>query len=355
MSKSKTLAFDEASSGSDDDGDEEEATDAVADGGKMMMMPASDDEDESDSDDDDDDDDDGSDDGDSDHSDGSEPSDDDEKQKNGNARKDNDDDDNEEDLPLDERIEKKEQQGLAMQEIRKRKSRALKTAGERLATLKRKASNDNNNSNNNKEMTKKAKKSKHAPTEVSSKRADYYKRGVPKLNESGVGVEIGAHRYKPLDPRISNLHGHLDEEQFEQNYSFLEGIRNKEIKDLKKRVAARKVTGKKGNKMRKRIDMVGGSLEEDQEKIKSLQQQKAEFERRKMTRTAKQTVKRKIRDDVAEGKRGVYFLKRKEQRQLEMEAKLDLLRKKGGDKAVDKAIERRRKKNKSRDASRFVK
>mmetsp|Transcript_40334 Transcript_40334/g.62008 ORF Transcript_40334/g.62008 Transcript_40334/m.62008 type:complete len:363 (-) Transcript_40334:33-1121(-) len=362
MRKSKALEFDEASSDSDsdrDNSDEEPGSDDVGDARKMAMMPTSDssavDESDEDGDEDDDDDDD-----DSDSSHKVEARDDDgEKPSNGdNMNEDSDGDkSDEEDLPLHERIRNKEQRGLAMQEIRERKSKALKMAGKRLADLKRKKSSTNNqNTPTEKEVPKKkTKKSKHAPTEVSSKRADYFRRGVPKLNESGVGVEIGANRYKAVDPRTSNLHGHLSEEQFEKNYEFLEEIRNKEISALKKQIAARKVTGKKGTKIRKRLNMGGGSLAEDQEKLTSLKQQKAEFERRKIQRSAKQTVKRKIRDDVAEGKRGVYFLKRKEKRRLEMEAKLDELRKRGGEKAVDKAIERRRQKNKSRDASRFVK
>ena len=272
-----------------------------------------------------------------------------------------DDDDDEEDLlPIHERINKREQKGLEMRVIRERKTAALKMAGQRLANMKkkRKKEEEKNNSKgdgDDKKRYKKKKKSKHAPTEVSSKRSDFFKRGASSLNERGLGVDIGAHRYKPLDPRTSNLHGHYNEEQFETNYAFLEDIRNQEISQLKKRIHARKVTGRKGTALRKKLGgVVGGSIEEDQEKLMALKQQKAEFERRKIGRSAKHAVKKKLEGEVAEGKRGVYFLKRKEKRQLEQEARLEEIRKRRGSKAVEKAVEKRRKKNKSRDANQFV-
>ena len=58
---------------------------------------------------------------------------------------------------------------------------------------------------------------------------------------------------------------------------------------------------------------------------------------------------KKLQKEVAGGK-SVYFPKRKELKRLHLEAKFDELRKRGGDKAVDKALAKRRKKNKSKDA-----
>jgi ribosomal RNA-processing protein 36 len=257
-----------------------------------------------------------------------------------------------EDLPLHERVQRKEERGLSMHKSRERKSKALKVASKRLAKLKTEKADDDND---NGQPAAKRKKSKHAPLEVSSKRSDFYRRGAPRLNESGLGVDIGAHRYKPLDPRMSNLSGHLDEEQFERNYGFLGEMHNKEMKQLKKQIAARKVTGKKGKVLRHRFKgIAGASLEEDEERLKQMKQEKADLARRKLDRDAKTTVKRKIRDDVEEGKRGVYFLKRKEKRQLELEAKLEVIHKKGGDKAVEKVMAKRRSKAKSRDAGLFA-
>lgn len=352
-----TLAFDEASSGSDDsDSDDGTSSSVLSKASEVddeRKIATVDDDDSLSSD------------GDSSDSDSGSPesenesnnnTDDEElrKNKNGeNLRKElseSDDEGSDEDLPLHERVRRKEEKGLSMRKIRERKSRALEVASQRLAKLKQSKRGESVEI----QLSKK-KKSKHAPTEVSSKRSDYFKRGAPKLNESGIGIEIGAHKYKPLDPRTSNLSGHLNEEQFEKNYSFIEGIRNKEIAQLKKQIVARKVTGKKGQKKRRRLNISGGSLEEDQERLKQLLQEKAELKRRQLDRAAKQSVKRKIREDVALGKQGAYFLKRKEQRRLQLEAKLEEIRKRGGDKAVEKALAKKRQKNKSRDAGFFAK
>lgn len=277
-----------------------------------------------------------------------------------------DDDDDEADLPLQERIQRKEARGLSLQKQRERKRSALEIASERLAKYKKykkegvssqRPDNDSTGDDDGGPQKKK-KKSKHAPTEASSKRGDFYRRGAPRLNESGVGVEIGARRYKPLDPRTSSLSGHLNEEQFEKNYEFLQDMRTKEISQLKKKIVARKSTGKKGKRMRRQLDVsvADGSVEEDEDRLRQLKQEKADFERRKVVRAAKQSVKKKIQTEVEEGKRGAFFLKRKEKKQLEFEAKMEELRKqRGGHKAVEKALAKRRQKAKSRDAGLFAK
>jgi ribosomal RNA-processing protein 36 len=294
------------------------------------------------------------------------------------------------DLPLSERIRRKEEQGLSavLQQSRGRKSKALEVAAERLAaamqhkhklpetrskeegnSMKRKRGDGNDTVMGEDEATttahltqnRKKKKSKHKPTEVSSKRVDFFRRGAPKLNESGVGVEIGAHRYKPLDPRLSNLTGHFDEEQFQTNYAFLDEVRNREIGQIRKRIAARRTTGDKGRRLRKALGITGGdnggsgSLEEDEARLKALTQDRAALERSKVERAARQSVKRKIQEEVATGKHGAYYLKRKERKRLEMEAKVEEIRKRGGNKAVEKMLDRKRRRNKSRDAGMFAK
>lgn len=241
-------------------------------------------------------------------------------------------------MSLAERIKRSEQAGVNLKEKRKRRAEAVKKANERLASS---------------HTAKPKKSSKHAPTEASSKRQDFYRR-KPQLNESGIGIEIGAHRFKPKDPRISSLSGHLNIEQFEKNYAFIQEIREKEIATMKQRIAARKVTGRKGQKLRQRLGITQeGTLEMDKEELKRLQIEKAEFERNQIERQAKQTVKKKLQKEVAQGQRGVYYPKRKELKRMEMEAKFEEMRKRGGDSAIQKAIAKRRKKNKSRDAGLF--
>ncbi|KAL3907547.1 MAG: hypothetical protein SGILL_008827, partial [Bacillariaceae sp.] len=205
------------------------------------------------------------------------------------------------DLPLYERLRKKEEQGVNMRSARQRKSEALQLASQRLASYneeKKQAASgkDDGKSDSKASLIKKKKKSKHRPTEVSSKRVDFYRRGAPKLNESGVGVEIGAKRYKPQDPRVSSLSGHFNEEQFQTNYSFLEEMRNQEIGQVRKRITAYKATGEKGRRMRRKLGL-DGTLEEEETRLKSLTQQRADSERRNIERVAQQTVKRKIRDE----------------------------------------------------------
>ena len=60
-------------------------------------------------------------------------------------------------------------------------------------------------------------------------------------------------------------------------------------------------------------------------------------------------MKRTIRNEVAEGKRGAYYLNRKDQKKLELEARFEELKASGGDAAVDKAIAKKRKKNAKKD------
>jgi len=281
-----------------------------------------------------------------------------------------------EDMPLHERLLKKESRGRSkLMSRREQKSWALAEATKRLAAMKEgrksqkgkvtdgKGRDDESlkRSPSSKSYTTntkaKKKKNKHKPTEVSSKRADFFGRGARRLNESGLGVDIGAHRYKPMDPRLSTLSGHFDEDRFQNNYAFLEEIRNREIGQVRKRIAAHKATGNKGNRMRRKhgITQADGSqsstLEEDVARLKSLAQARADLERRNIDRAAKQSVKRKIREDVESGRSGVYFLKRKEQKRLELEARFEEIRKRKGEKGVEKILEKKRKKNKSRDAS----
>jgi ribosomal RNA-processing protein 36 len=274
---------------------------------------------------------------------------------------DDDEEDDEEDeaAPLAERIRRQSEQGISLKGPRERKSRARKIASERLAQLRNeKKTNEQSKSLESSTSNgvavsgdRKKTKSKHAPTEASSKRADFYRR-TPQLNESGIGVDIGAHKYKPRDPRVESLSGHLDVQHYEHNYEFLQDMRLKEVATLRKNIAARKAPGRNGQNRRRRMGLTndGGSLEADQEELKRLTQEKADVERAQVDRAAKQTVKKKLHADVAEGKHGAYFLKRKDMKRLHLEAKYEEIRKRGGDRAVDKVVAKRRKKNKSKDA-----
>lgn len=283
--------------------------------------------------------------------------------------------DDDEDLPLAERVAKRAQLGrryhdsntadrdedVGKKRLLERKNRAITLASERLRKARKGSRNHSDSSSvpsssdddssveestSNKGGQKKKKKSKHAPTEMSSKRRDFFARGRPDLNSSGIGVSVGANKYKPRDPRMVSLSGHLDDDVFEKRYGFLDEVQEAEIDKLKKRISAWKTTGKKGQKARKKLGLTQGSnaFESDQEELTRLLQERAERKKASLVRAAKRSVKQKIRADVASGK-GVYYPKRSELRKMELEAKFEEIRKRGGDEAVDKAIAKRRKKN----------
>jgi len=163
---------------------------------------------------------------------------------------------NEDDLhnvPLEERIWQRQEAGMSRNtrfDAKERKTRALQVASERLHQHKQQSS----------DPSEKKKKSKHKPTEASSKRRDFFQRGAPTLDSSGVGVGITSHLYKPRDPRImgatSKSTGALD-----KNYDFLQELRDDEIRKLKKQVAVRKLSGKKGQKARRKLGLQTGSLQ----------------------------------------------------------------------------------------------
>eukprot|EP00578_Thalassiosira_sp_NH16_P000409 CAMPEP_0181141272 /NCGR_PEP_ID=MMETSP1071-20121207/35737_1 /TAXON_ID=35127 /ORGANISM="Thalassiosira sp., Strain NH16" /LENGTH=422 /DNA_ID=CAMNT_0023228255 /DNA_START=1 /DNA_END=1269 /DNA_ORIENTATION=+ len=301
----------------------------------------------------------------------------------GSSDGDDEEDINQEDLPLSERVASRASAGRryyageddydgGKKRRAERKSRAIELATERLrdarkenGAFKSKAKRGNfegsddgsveeypslNESKD--EQSKRKKKSKHAPTEMSSRRRDYFARGRPDLNSSGIGVSIGANKYKARDPRMVSLSGHLDADTFDKRYGFLDEVQEKEIEHLKRRVGAWQKSGKKGQRERNKLGMTagGGSLDEDKEELTRLLQERAERKRADVVRAAKRSVKQKIKTDVAEGKRGVYYPKRSELKKMEAEAKYEEIRKRGGNEAVDKAIAKRRKKNLAKEA-----
>lgn len=204
-------------------------------------------------------------------------------------------------------------------------------------------------------MTTGKKKSRHVPTEASSRRYDYFQRGAPSLASSGVGEEATgvANLYKARDPRLgeSGLTGHFDQGAFEHNYAFLGELQQKDVQRLKDRIAARNVTGRKGAKARKRLGVTPDqSVEDDQEELTRLTQLHSNHTKSQRQREAKRTVKRKMRDEIASGQRTKeYHYKKKDWKRMELGAQYDQIKKKGGDAAVDKLLAKRRKKNLGKD------
>lgn len=205
----------------------------------------------------------------------------------------------------------------------------------------------------------KKKKSKHAPTEVSSRRSDFYRQNRHfNLNASGLGVTLGP-GYKPRDPRYSELLLATTEggaganaasaaaslERAERDYAFLHELRDTEIAQLERRVRARSLTGRKGHALRRRLGVTMNDDEEgatdDRARLVQLRRDKGEWERRQIDRDARKAVQTKLPP-------GRHVARRK-QKELLLEAKYEELRKRKGDQAVEKAVTKRLKKKKRRD------
>ena len=71
------------------------------------------------------------------------------------------------------------------------------------------------------------------------------------------------------------------------------------------------------------------------------------------TRIKRREVKKKLREGVASGKRGAYYLKKRDLKKLELGQKFDELNKKGGDTLIEKTLAKKRKKNMGK-ASNFM-
>jgi len=243
------------------------------------------------------------------------------------------DDDDEDHIPLEERLARKRNAGLpqkTLEDERNRKKMALAKARDNLLAA-------------SKELIKqtaiqKTKRvvSKHAPTEVSSSRKEYFRRGAPVLNSSGIGVEINKHKYKPRDPRYSNDNNNAAAAK--KRFAFLQDMIQSDIVKVKKRIAAHQATGKRGQRQRRKLKT---TLQNDQLELQHLLQQQS----MQIQSNVKLVAKQKVGNN--------YYPKRRELKRLELEAKFEEIRKRGGDKAVQKAMAKRRKKLKAKDAKYF--
>ena len=276
------------------------------------------------------------------------------------SEEDNQNDEKNQSLSLQERLQHQEERQSSMtttsalKHRRDRQKRAIPIAKERLQAFKKKQqkqtnndeeSNDSDSEDDGRKSGKK-RKSKHAPTEVSSRRKSRYNNRS--LNESGIGVQIGSNRYQPRDPRMSSLSGHLDAQQFEKNFGFLDDMQLKEVDTLKRKLRSLQKTGQKGRRERKKLgvtaDDTAGSL---QERLQQVQTAVARKNQDRLERQTKKAVKQKIHSQVAEGKGGMYFPKRQEMKRLHMEAKVEEIKKQSGKHGLDKYLAKKRKKQKS--------
>ncbi|KAJ8657918.1 hypothetical protein O0I10_006446 [Lichtheimia ornata] len=163
---------------------------------------------------------------------------------------------------------------------------------------------------------------KHSPMEVSSKRAVGRFREVVELNKP-----------KVRDPRFEKLSGHFNQDLFEKSYAFLDDYKKSEQDLLRQQI-------KKAKNPERR--------EELQQLLLKMTTREASAQEAKRKQQLKRERKKAEAELVKQGKTP-YFLKRSEQRKLELMDKYEKL----GEKNMDKILAKRRKKNAAKDHRRL--
>ena len=155
--------------------------------------------------------------------------------------------------------------------------------------------------------------SKHAPLEMSSKKAVSRRRDV-----------ISVPKIEARDPRFSNLSGQLNANQIAQNYRFLGDYRASEMRELKERIQGTRDLAVKA-RLKKQL-----AATEDQERA------------RKKVEDARAVVRehRKKEIEAVKGGKNPYFLKKAEIKKQVLVKTFEGL----SEKKVEKVMERRRKK-----------
>lgn len=173
-----------------------------------------------------------------------------------------------------------------------------------------------------KSTSSRAKKSR--PREISSRRP------VPVGRERCLGIDSGAEQSRSLkkfDPRFEEHCGDLRGGHIERNYAFIQSLRASERKHLEDAVKANPTNEEAVERLR--------SMEQDEVRRRAV-------ERRK---DIMNNVRQQEKEAVKRGKQP-YFLKEKDIRKLELKAKFEDLKKKGG---VKKYIQKRRKRLTGKD------
>ncbi|CEP07660.1 hypothetical protein [Parasitella parasitica] len=159
---------------------------------------------------------------------------------------------------------------------------------------------------------------KNRPMEISSKRAVGRHRNVVQLQAE-----------KRRDPRFDRLSGQLNQDLFEKSYNFLNDYKKSEMEILKESI-------------KKEQD------EEKQEHMKGLLLKMVSSDKQEQEKKRKQALLRERKKQEAElVKQGKtpYFLKRSEKRKLDLMDRYEKL----GTKSVDRILEKRRKRNTTKD------
>lgn len=160
--------------------------------------------------------------------------------------------------------------------------------------------------------------SKHAPAELSSKKAVSRKR-------EAVPTQKMNHR----DPRFEPLSGPVDEQKIKKNYCFLENYRDSEISKLKSDIRKTKDSEAKESLKRALISM------ESRKKTQEMKEQQQEVLRKH---------RKEEKEKIEQGKRP-FYMKKGDQKKMALVERFDGMK----GKQVDKVIERRRKKKTAKE------
>ena len=160
--------------------------------------------------------------------------------------------------------------------------------------------------------------SKHAPAELSSKKAVSRKREV-----------VPTHKINHRDPRFEPLSGAIDEQKTKKNYSFLDTYRESEISELKSEI--RKTKDSEGKERLKRALL---SME-SRKKAQEMKEQQQEVLRKH---------RKEEKEKIEQGKRP-FYLKKADQKKMALVERFEGMK----GKQVEKVIERRRKKKAAKE------
>ncbi|XP_027008007.2 ribosomal RNA processing protein 36 homolog [Tachysurus fulvidraco] len=180
------------------------------------------------------------------------------------------------------------------------------------------------NENEKKQKPGPAKRSnKDRPEEISAKKPVAYLRRVGSVKA-------------PIlrDPRFDDLSGEFKPEVFSQTYKFIEDIRQREAEMVKKKLKKIKSNAKK---------------EEMKSFLKRLENQKRNLERRDQQREKELGYKKKRRVLVGDGHRP-FYLKKSEQKKLQLAEKYSELKKSG---KLENFMSKKRKRNTVKDRRRM--
>ncbi|KAJ3823597.1 hypothetical protein EV361DRAFT_888495 [Lentinula raphanica] len=173
-------------------------------------------------------------------------------------------------------------------------------------------------------------KNKHAPIEMTSKKPVTRRRTV-------VSVKVPEAR----DPRFLTMAGEFSTSKFNENYRFLTESHRAELSTLRENLKrARKMLASSPRETRHDREVEVNRLEHALKKAESLVNKDR---RDSVEQEALRAAKREERTKQQAGK-GKWYMKNSERKELLVKARYDAIAKQGGQSAVKKSIEKKRKK-----------